>query len=170
MNLILRPLVTSLYTSSRPTDVSWFVVAVVIHSINRMMRRGRISDVVVKCRKIVFPFITDLYPPAAVETVIMSFRIITARFHTCPCPINLGLVFRLTMSKASFLARFLKCTWIRTTFSRKFGGKTSARFRMSSTKIACHYPTALSTSAYTEPTTNRLSTWMPAAVVRICYD
>jgi hypothetical protein len=86
MNPLLRtPRVVHLFRLRCPSDVARFVVAVVVRvAINGMSGRRRISDVLVKGRKVFAPFFANTDASAAIMPILRAPWIVATSPHTSP--------------------------------------------------------------------------------------
>lgn len=121
-----------LFLSGRPFYVAWFIIAIVINSFNRMKNRWSWSDMLIKCHKIILPFITKNYAPATIVVKTVVIWIITSLFYAFP-----RFVFR-SIGHAM-------CRTSKPKFSTNFYMKTPAGFCVSRFDRACFNYSRVST-------------------------
>lgn len=73
-----------LLLSSSPSNISRLVVAVVIFSLNRVLRRRSWSDVVIESREVGAPLVTDLDASTAPIAISGMFRVVAPLNHSVP--------------------------------------------------------------------------------------
>jgi hypothetical protein len=83
----MTPIVNLLFLRS-PTNISWFVMSVIIDSVNRMTRRGRVANIGVKCLKAFSPFFTHFYSSAHVVSGFVEIRVLDAANDFTPCIVD----------------------------------------------------------------------------------
>jgi hypothetical protein len=138
MNPLLRtPRVVHLFRLGRPSDVSRFVVAIVVYAINGMSGRRRISDVLVKGRKVFAPFFANAYASASIMPVLCVPWIVATSQHISPRSED----FRLGHSVSD--------SWL--ILTEKIYFPTSAGTRKSTVKRLTHHPSRLAALTNAEP-------------------
>lgn len=88
-----------------PTNISRFIIAVIVNTVNRIYWRWSTSNIIKKCHKIIFPFIAYCYSTATVIFKCKFIRIKATCKYSPPCYIFRS--FAHSMSGCSFLEKFL---------------------------------------------------------------
>lgn len=91
LTIAIRPSVLLLLLTSCPSTVAWFVVAVVVDSIDRVTFRRSIAHISNKILERIFPAIAHFNSSAAVAMVFRAVCVFTAIVHALP-DVILGFV------------------------------------------------------------------------------
>jgi hypothetical protein len=91
-----------------PSNVSRFVMAIIIDSVNRVMLARWLTHVVTKCSIVFSPFITKGYTPPSVERVSRAIRVKAPLLNRCPDIVKLRLVVSVLISEG--IQHFLRMT------------------------------------------------------------
>lgn len=70
-----------------PLAIAWFVIAVIIDAIKRMVY-GCFSHICEKLLKVITPLIADCDAATSVTVEMSGFRVIAAIFHAAPCVVG----------------------------------------------------------------------------------
>jgi hypothetical protein len=144
-----RALIVRLLLGCRPTDVSRLVIAVIINAIDGMVNRGRLTDVIVKGEKVVFPFVTHDNASAAVIAEGSASGPIASFFNRCPDPIDVSSAHVVLNPTDSFVPQFFEFRY--SGGAKHFFVQTTARGSVASGQVAGHYPKCVSARTLAEP-------------------
>jgi hypothetical protein len=84
---VCSPKVVGLFNWRCPSDVSRFISAVIVYTINGFPR-GRFAHVFKERFKTVQPLIANLYAASAPKVISSALRVVAAIFHGCPCRVG----------------------------------------------------------------------------------
>lgn len=88
------PTVVGLLRICRPATIPWLIVAVIILSVNRMLRRGARPHIGVEVLKAMSPALANSDSSATVVRKVLLFRSSAARNHLLPN----GILWRLALA------------------------------------------------------------------------
>jgi len=149
MRLLLKsPSISHLFRSSCPSNVATFIIPVVINSINRMKRRWRITNILVKRWKIVAPFFANRYAASAVIFELFRLWIVASGFYRTPCSKNFGTCF--SMDEMSLTKNGIGVVQ---KLSAILFSKTSTGDSVSCSKISSVNPSTVPAFTYAKPIT-----------------
>jgi hypothetical protein len=155
MNPLLLKLspITSLFNRSCPSDVTRFVISVVVYAVDGMSGRRWISDALVKGLKVFAPFFTNAYASASIIFVLLASWMVATQPHRLPSFIN----FRVGHSMSDHLFSHAKSQFmISITESRtaNFLDETTAGTAVALPKGRSANPLFISTFASAQPVTD----------------
>jgi len=158
--LLKSPSILHLFGPGCPTDIPRFVISVIINSVYGMSERRRISDVLVKGRKIFAPFFANGNASAAIGCVMGRVWIITSPLHSRPSSIDLRICRVLSMNIMSFSSS--RDCLFKPALASNICVETSARFRVPPPQIFSNNPAIVPALTGAKPVTNYLSGLFPS--------
>jgi hypothetical protein len=84
LNQMIAPAIVGLLSHGPPSDVPRLISSIIVDPINRVVLAWPWPDVLIKCFKVIAPFIADTYPSATVALVLFVIGIVTTLLHRVP--------------------------------------------------------------------------------------